>query len=282
MQRERVTDDIYVFTSDLYAQVTAGVILTEKGAVLFDTLPYPEETKQIKRFVEERLHSPVRYVINSHFHADHTNGTCFFSEAHVIAHERCRELLNHRGRESLEQLKTNSSEMQDVQLVLPNIAFNDLFTLHLGNKTLKLRWTPGHSFDSIICFVEEDQVLFAADTVMPVPYFVDGSYTYFVSSLKELRHYPIETIIQGHGEVILKGEVEEKLQEDLDYLVKLREVVGQALIKPSPEQALSAISIEDCGKSRILLNGAVQQLHRQNVMALAAEHQSLNFDQTAR
>ena len=55
MQRERVTEDIYVFTSDLYAQVTAGVVLTTAGAVVIDTLVYPEETLAIKRFVEERL-----------------------------------------------------------------------------------------------------------------------------------------------------------------------------------------------------------------------------------
>ena len=38
MQRERVADDIYVFTSDLYAQVTAGVVVTSEGAVVIDTL----------------------------------------------------------------------------------------------------------------------------------------------------------------------------------------------------------------------------------------------------
>ncbi|NDJ63244.1 MAG: MBL fold metallo-hydrolase, partial [Chloroflexi bacterium] len=85
MQRERVAEDIFVFISERYAQVTASVVLTTAGVVLFDTLLYPEETRQIQRFVEERLRSTVRYVINSHFHADHTAGTCFFHEAQVIA-----------------------------------------------------------------------------------------------------------------------------------------------------------------------------------------------------
>ena len=48
MQRERVTEDIFVFTSDLYVQVTASVVVTTEGIVVIDTLLYPEETQQIK------------------------------------------------------------------------------------------------------------------------------------------------------------------------------------------------------------------------------------------
>src|SRR6266545_3633548 len=113
MQRERVADDIYVFTSDLYAQVTAGVIVTSEGAIVIDTLVYPEETHQIKRFVEMRLGTTVRYVINTHFHADHSTGTCFFKGAHVVAHARCRKLLDTRGREGLERAKIASAEMRE-------------------------------------------------------------------------------------------------------------------------------------------------------------------------
>jgi cyclase len=112
MQRERVADDIYVFTSDLYAQVTASAIITSAGAVVVDTLVYPEETRQIKRFVESRLGIPVAYVINTHYHADHTTGTCFFEGARVVSHSLCRSLLDKRGRESLEKSKASSEDLR--------------------------------------------------------------------------------------------------------------------------------------------------------------------------
>jgi cyclase len=272
MQRERVADDIYVFTSDLYAQVTAGVIVTSEGAIVIDTLVYPEETQQIKRFVDMRLGTSVRYVINTHFHADHSTGTCFFKGAHVIAHSRCRDLLNKRGRESLERVKSTSPEMRNVELVLPDIVFDGgPLNLHIGNKTLQLWASPGHSPDSIVCLVKEDRVLFAADTLMPIPYFVDGSYDDFLISLNNLRNGNFENVIQGHGEVILRGEVEEKIQTDVDYLEKLKKAVEDALLSGAPDKALEAIDIESCGKSRILLNGMVEQLHRQNVLALASQ-----------
>lgn len=276
MQRERVADDIYVFTSDLYVQVTAGVIVTSEGAVVIDTLAYPEETLLMRRFIENRLGVPVRYVINTHYHADHSTGTCLFKGARVIAHARCRELLDTRGRTSLTQVKATSPEMRDIELVLPDVVFDGgPMTLHIGNKTLHLWSTPGHSADSIVCLVKEDRLLFAADTLMPIPYFVDGSYDDFLTSLNTLRNGNFENVIQGHGELILRGEIEEKIQGDIDYLMKLQMAVDQALNNGESDQTLEEIDVESCGKSRILLNGAVAQLHRQNVLALAAQRREL-------
>lgn len=273
MQRERVADDIYVFTSDLYAQVTASVIITSAGAVVIDTLVYPEETRQIKRFVENRLGTPVVYVINTHYHADHTTGTCFFEGARVVSHALCRRLLDKRGRESLEKSKAASDDLRDVRLVLPEMVFDSgMLTLHVGDKTLQLRHSPGHSPDSIVCCVLEDRVLLAADTMMPLPYFVDGSYDDFVNSLKSLQTGYYENIVQGHGEVILRGEIDEKIQSDLDYLTRLRDAVDRALATGS---SVEDIEIETCGKSRILLNGTAQQLHRQNALALAQQRREL-------
>jgi glyoxylase-like metal-dependent hydrolase (beta-lactamase superfamily II) len=275
MMRERVTEDIYVFSSSLYVQVTAGLVVTTEGIVVIDTLLYPEETLQMKQFIEKRLKQPVIYVINTHHHADHTTGTCFFEDAQVISYRLCRNLLNTRGRESLARTKENAPDMIDVDLVLPHIVFDDKMILQLGNKTFHLEHMPGHSDDSIVVWVEQDNVLFAADTIMPVPYFVDGSYQNFLDSLSKLATRSFENIIQGHGEVILRGEVEQKIKSDISYLQKLRIAVDKALASSTdPEKvkkALASIKIGACGKSHILLNGAVEQLHYQNVLALAEE-----------
>lgn len=272
MQRERVTEDIFVFTSDLYVQVTAGVVVTSEGVVLIDTLLYPDETLQMKNFIENRVKLPVRYIINTHHHADHTTGTSFFDGVQVIAHRSCRELLDTRGRESLVRAKELSPDLANVRLVLPDVVFDSSMMLRVGNKTFHLDHSPGHSPDSITVWVEEDNVLFAADTVMSIPYFVDGNYDDFVSSLQRIRGKAYESIIQGHGEVILRGEVEQRLKGDLEYLQKLRSAVEKAISSSNDsakvKKALNAIKVNSCGKSHILLNGAVEHLHQQNVMAL--------------
>jgi glyoxylase-like metal-dependent hydrolase (beta-lactamase superfamily II) len=271
MQRERITDHIFVFRSDHYAQVTAGVVVTRDGTVLIDTLLYPEETLLIRRYVEDGLGTAVKFVINTHFHADHTTGTCFFPGARVISHRLCREMLAGRGRESLRQMKENASEFALAELVLPEITFDDEMTLEFGGTTFKLRSSPGHSPDSIVCLLEEEEVLFAADTVMPIPYFVDGDFAAFTQSLNKLLERDYENIVQGHGDIILRGEAPEKIAGDLEYLSKLDEAV-QGALENGWEDIENSISLAHCGKSHVLLHGAVEQLHQQNIRTLVKQY----------
>jgi cyclase len=269
MRRERVADDIYVFTSELYAQVTAGIVVTPQGAVLIDSMVFPEEARAIRRFVEDRLSSRVRYIINTHYHADHTYGNCFFEGAIVVGHTLCYDLLTTRGKESLDEAKQSASIFEEVSICPPHVVFETgHMELRVGNKTFELRHTPGHSPDSSIVLVREDRVLFAGDTVMPIPYFVDGSFDESYQSLTSLRNGGFENIVQGHGEIILRGEIEHKLEEDLRYLVQIREHVNTAMTKADPIKYLRNIDIETVGKSRILLNGGVEELHQMNLRVL--------------
>ena len=113
MLRERVSDDIYVFTSEVYAQVTAGVVVYPEGAVLIDTLPFPFETAEIKDFVEKRLNTKVQYILFTHYHADHTNGAYLFPEAHVVGHQLCRLKLDTVGRTGMARAKEQAPELAE-------------------------------------------------------------------------------------------------------------------------------------------------------------------------
>jgi hypothetical protein len=77
--------------------------------------------------------------------------------------------------------------------------------------------------------------------------------------------------VQGHGEVILRGEVQSVIQDDLDYLAKIKDEVSKVLRNNQPVKALDKIDIESCGKSRIPLNGLVSDLHRANLYRLYDE-----------
>ncbi len=276
MRRERVADDIYVFTSDLYAQVTAGAVVTAAGAILIDTLVFPEEAKAIRQFIEQRLNTHVRYVINTHYHADHTYGNCFFPEAIIVSSALCYEYLKTRGQSGLDQAQKQSKALQEVILRLPTLVFESGgMEIRLGEKTLELRPSPGHSDDSITVHVREDRVMFAADTMMPIPYFVDGRYDDLVQSIEKLRGGGYENVIQGHGDIVLRGEIERKVEEDLDYLRCIREHVERAINQANPQAYLDTVDIESCGKSRIPLNGEVQKLHEGNLKTLLGHYQAM-------
>ena len=53
MQRERVSENVYWFQSEIYAQVTAGVVTSPQWAIVIDTLALPEETLAMRSFIEE-------------------------------------------------------------------------------------------------------------------------------------------------------------------------------------------------------------------------------------
>ncbi len=272
MVRERIADDIYVFTSRLYAQVTAGAILTKEGAVLVDTLYFPEETKAIKQFLEERLQTPVRYVINTHYHADHSQGTYLFPQAQVVSHALCRELLHTVGREGLAQAKQDAPELAEVEIVLPDLVFADGgLQLHVGGKTIELRHTPGHSPDLLSVYVTNNQVLFASDNLMPVPTIFDGSHDDLVRSLETMLTWEPEAIVQGHGDVVLRGEIAALIHSDLSYLHNIHTAVTRVVSNGNAAESLQKIDIESCGKSRVPLNGLAADLHYANLHKLYAE-----------
>jgi hypothetical protein len=72
---------------------------------------------------------------------------------------------------------------------------------------------------------------------------------------------------------VLRGEVDEVVQDNLDYLTIIRRHVERVIDRRFSIEALDEITIEICGKSRIPLNGLVQELHRANLYALYHELQ---------
>ena len=59
MHRERVSENVYWFQSDVYAQVTAGVVVGPHWSVVIDTLALPDETMGMREFIEHELGVPV-------------------------------------------------------------------------------------------------------------------------------------------------------------------------------------------------------------------------------
>jgi cyclase len=269
MQRERVSENVYWFQSEIYAQVTAGVVAGPQWAVVIDTLALPEETLALRDFIEEELKVPVRYIINTHHHADHCWGNCFFPGATIISHLKCRQAIIERGSAALEAARRQNGIFRQIKLVPPQLTFEQgTLTLRVGKKNLTLLSTPGHSQDGISVLVEEDRVLFAGDAFLPLPYVVDGDLEELGATIKRIGKMGLENIVQGHGDIILRGEIDDAVKENLAYLSAIRKAVKTAARRRNPMEALSEVTIESCGKSRVHLGGLAEELHRRNLRAL--------------
>ncbi|HRQ24015.1 MAG TPA: MBL fold metallo-hydrolase [Anaerolineales bacterium] len=269
MHRERVSENVYWFQSEVYAQVTAGVIVGPQWAVVIDTLALPEETLGMREFIEHQLGVQVQYVINTHYHADHSWGNCFFPGATVIAHAKCREYLIEQGIPSLEGSRKQDASLRQVKIIPPHMTFESgELSLRVGKKNLILSPAFGHSYDGISDLVEEDRVLFAGDAFMPLPYVVDGDADDLLASIKRIGKMGLENIIQGHGDIILRGEIDAAVRENIAYLTNIKKAVKAAGRRKNADEYLASITIEDCGKSRVHLGGLAETLHRRNLRAM--------------
>jgi cyclase len=268
--RTRVADNTWVFTSELYLEVNAGLIVTPEGGVLVDTLPFPSETRQIMAFARRMCPQGIRYVVNTLAHADHVYGSYLFPEAELIAHEKCRDMLSEYAHEALVEAQEHTPELREVEIRLPRIVFNEGMLIRLGGKTIHIFNTPGPSPEVCCVHVREEKVLFASDLIMAVP-LISGPFSdidAYKQSLANLHEHNLECIVQGHGEVLLRGEITSSIDSSIEYIDDIQKTVDNLLDQGATKHDLLRSDVEDFDRSRIPLGGAVQQFHQSNLLYL--------------
>jgi glyoxylase-like metal-dependent hydrolase (beta-lactamase superfamily II) len=268
--RTRVADDTWVFTSELYLEVNAGLVVTTEGGILIDTLPFPSETRQIIEFADRVCPQGIRYVINTISHADHVYGSYLFPDAKLAAHEKTREMLLRYAYQALDEAKEHTPELREVEIRLPKVVFNEGMVIRLGGKTVHIFNTPGPSPEVCAVHVREDKVLFASDLMMPVPLIASpfSDIEIYKRSLSNLHDYNLESIVQGHGDILLRGEVTSSINASVKYLNDIQATVDDLMAKGATKHDLLQYDIERFGRSRIPLGGLVQQFHNSNLLHL--------------
>lgn len=268
--RTRVADDTWVFTSQLYLDVNAGLVVTPEGGVLIDTLPFPSETKQIIDFASRICPQGIKYVINTISHADHVYGSCFFPQAELVAHEQCRAMLIEFGIKGLAEAKEHTPELRTIEVRLPKLVFSEGMVLRLGGKTIHIIHSPGPSPEVCAVNVREDKVLFASDLMMPVPLIATPSSDIpaYKRSLLNLHDHNLECIVQGHGDILLRGEVTSSIESSIKYLDDIQVVVERLMAEGATKHDLLRHDVEQFDRSRIPMGGLVQQFHANNLLFL--------------
>ncbi|NPA27066.1 MAG: MBL fold metallo-hydrolase [Chloroflexi bacterium] len=273
MLRERLSDAVYLFQSDTYAQVNAGAVVGPTGILIIDTLALPQETLAMRRFLASNFPDlPVRYVVNTHHHADHAWGNAAFPGAVVVAHQGTRAQMIDQGQALFAQAQARYPEWRRWRLVFPHVTLNaGMLRLKLGPRLhVRLFPLPGHTPDGIGVYVEEERILFAGDAFTTIPALMadESNFDALVRSLQQIASMPIEVLIPGHGDIVFRGEVKDVIQANLDYLHCLRKMVRRAARRKYPGDVFVTSSVEDCGLDRVLLGGLAESLHQRNLEAL--------------
>ncbi len=280
MYWERVTEEIFVFTSERYARVNSVAVLTKDGVVAIDALPFPDEARQIAQFLDVRGKGQFHSLMLTHHHIDHVYGLYAFPDhLDLFAHALCRKTLRETGEQSLAEARANNPAFAEVELRIPTVTFDEgELLVKAGDRTFRLFRLPGHAEDNIGVYIEEERVLISGDATMAIPIIAQGDWRRELETLQKIKELEPLTVIQGHGEVILRGEVDTVMDLYRDYLTCVEEKAREVLEQGRPRDTIWDIPLEACGLERVPLGVASHQLHVANIFTIYDQLQAEQGD----
>jgi cyclase len=207
-QFKKIKDGIYVYTAQLNdSNVT--IIETQEGVVLIDTGQTPKDSHIVMAALKKLTSRPVRFIIHTEPHQDHTIGNFVFSPPGiVIAHAGATaSMKNADNPENIEKRMAVSPEMREAykgyRLVTPNIEYRDKMTLNVGERTLELYYLKNvHSEADTAIWLPKERIVFTAASVTVKRF---GNHRPFVSipdtlsAIKMMKALNPELVVPGHG-----------------------------------------------------------------------------------
>lgn len=266
MNVAQISPQVFTFTRQYEIfPMTAALILGRDLSVVFDTLLGPPDMVPVREILRQRAAGKPVVVVNSHHHWDHVWGNCAFPESAIVTHRRCLEKLLVDGEATLKEYQEKDHELESVRLAYPNVTFDESLTLHAGDLTVELIWTPGHTEDSIVAHVPELGLLLAGDMAeYPAPYlYVPGGTGQYIKQLQRLASLEVRQVVPSHGPV--SGP--ELLVANANYFRRVCERVSWARSRGATREAmLEKTPFRECLDRWIELeNNDYEEVHRHNL-----------------
>jgi cyclase len=213
VRAEKLADHVYVLFG---SGGNIGVLVGEDGAVVIDDQFAPLSEK-IKAAIAQLDPKPIRFVVNTHWHTDHTEGNAKMSEggAVIVAHD------NVRKRMSVEQAMSRGGQTTRIpaapHAALPVLTFAEDVTFHLDGDSLRvMHVAPAHTDGDAIIYFTKANVIHMGDTFFNGRYpFIDlssgGSVNGIVAAADKALALANDgsKIVPGHGAVATKADLQE-------------------------------------------------------------------------
>ena len=209
-QIKKFKDGIYVYVGK-NLNSNCGIVLTQDGVVLIDSGHNPTDSRAIQAAVKKLTSMPVRFLIDTEPHPDHTTGHFVFSPpATIIAAAGASESMKARDKaepDRNKKLAESSPEMraafEGYRMVLPHVEYRDKMTLNVGERTFDLFYMKNvHSEADTAVWLPKERVLFSASAIVVEQFNIfrpNVNIPDILAAAKMMKALNPEFVIPGHG-----------------------------------------------------------------------------------
>lgn len=210
----RLANGVYAVLGDTgrgsEGRPNAGFIVTPQGVVVIDALASPAEGRALLRTIRTITPAPVRWLVLTHHHPDHTFGAIVFKRAGatVIAHPDRQMLAAMDGDDALASDWTGVMGLREMQgfafADTPDIAVTGDTTFTIGGRAIEVfHPAAAHTAGDLVVWLPADHVMFAGDLLIEdgVTLVVDGSSAALLQALDRLDQLHPMTVVPGHGRI---------------------------------------------------------------------------------
>lgn len=181
-----------------------GFLVGSRGVVSVDACATERRTRTYLETIARVTDQPVRTLLNTHHHGDHTYGNYLFSGATIVAHERARAAMAAWGGPGAAPY-WNEIEWGHIEISPPFLTFRDEITVYVDDLACQVRHLgpAAHTDNDSVVWIPERGVLFSGDLLFNggTPFLLQGSLSGSLEVMRSLRSLGATTIVPGHGEV---------------------------------------------------------------------------------
>ena len=247
----KITNDLYVIHNDFVPGNTTALI-TSEGVLLVDDkfeIDFPNVVAEVKKLTSQ----PIKYVVNTHHHADHSGSNAKMQaiSVQVVASEQAR-----------------ANMVDGKQPGLPTMVFDRHAHIYLGGKNVELyHFGRAHTDGDVVVLFPAERTLAAGDmftfgdaTPELIDYSGGGSAKEWTSTLDSALQLDFDNVVPGHGVPTTKAEMKKFRDSTLRFRNRVHELVVQKKSRADIEKAMrSEFHWEDLHVARSL-DGAIAEL----------------------
>jgi cyclase len=215
---KKVAEDLYFFFD--YAGSNSVFLVTNDGVLVIDTRQHPRAGQELIGEIRKITDKPIRFVINSHFHGDHTFGNAAFQAAgaQFIAQEETPKIMQKVQAKEMARrqayFKSHNYDPNEVKLILPQITFDKSMTLWLGGREVRLMYLgPGQQDGDTFVYFPHAHALFTpgsfATRNIPNMAFTTSVDSWINLLDRVVGMNDVDIILPAHGDLATQADVKE-------------------------------------------------------------------------